>query len=68
MTQVKTASGGVKVVKVWSWIAEDMALVPRDLFVLNTAEIDRLVREGVRIIPGIKIYQKEEVRNAGSRS
>jgi len=44
---------------VWTHEITDESLIPRTYLIVNSAAITKAVREGVRDIPGIKIFQKE---------
>lgn len=58
-----TASVGESVVqKRWTFEAVDIDKIPREYLVPNEAAIRLAIREGVREIPGLKIYQKENIR------
>lgn len=56
VTQTQT---GVK--KVWTYEIENGGLIPREYLVLNSAAIKLAIADGVREIPGIKIFQKEQL-------
>jgi hypothetical protein len=43
----------------WTYRVVDLSQVPADLIVLNTAEVNRRVKSGVRQIPGLEIYSEE---------
>ena len=43
----------------WTYEIEDDAKIPRDYLTVNGPAITQAVRAGVRVIPGVKIYQKE---------
>lgn len=43
----------------WTYRVVDLSQVPADLLVLNTAEVNRRVKSGVRQIPGLEIYSEE---------
>lgn len=43
----------------WTYEIEDEMLIPRQYLGVNTTAIGKAVREGIRDIPGVKIYQKE---------
>jgi len=47
----------------WTWELEDIRYVERKHLVLDTIEIGKLVRGGIREIKGIRIYQKERRLN-----
>lgn len=58
---VRTSSGTVASRMVWDFEVEDEALVPREYLAVDTAKIRAAVRAGVREIPGVKIFQREEL-------
>jgi len=43
----------------WTYEIEDEAMIPRQYLQVNGPAITKAVRDGVRDIPGVKIYQKE---------
>ncbi len=53
--------GKLSKVKKWTWELEDEAAVPRKYLALDAKKIDDAVKQGVRNIPGIKIFEKEEI-------
>ena len=48
-----------KVQKRWTYEIEDSSIIPRDYMVVDGPAITRAIRDGVRDIPGDKIFQKE---------
>lgn len=48
-----------KVQKRWAYELEDEAKIPREYLTVNGPAITRAVRDGVRDIPGVRIFQKE---------
>jgi len=48
-----------KVQKRWTYEIEDSSIIPRDYMVVDGPAITRAIRDGVRDIPGVKIFQKE---------
>jgi len=60
---VKTETGSMTGVSVWRWELEDMARVPDDYLqaILDVAKIDKAIQDGVREIPGIKIFEDTDV-------
>ena len=48
-----------KVQKRWTYEIEDSSVIPRQYMVVDGPAITRAIRDGVRDIPGVKIYQKE---------
>lgn len=62
--EVKTQRGDVAtttVKKVWKAEIMDETLVPREYLVVDQVAINKAVRDGVRSIPGVKIYQDEQI-------
>jgi exonuclease VII large subunit len=53
--------GKLSKVRKWAWELEDEAAVPREYLALDAKKIDDAVKQGVRNIPGIKIFEKEEI-------
>ena len=49
-------------VKRWVWEIVDEKEIPREYLQVSSTAVNAAVRDGVREIPGIKIYQKEAVR------
>ena len=65
-TTTKTASGSLSYKKVWTWKLEDEAKLRAarpDLFVLDEKKVNALVRDGVRELEGVTIYQ--DVQTSG---
>lgn len=57
VARIETASGGIGERKLWLWTVYDDAQIPRAFLMVNGSAITKAVREGVRDIPGVKIYQ-----------
>ncbi len=53
--------GKLTKVKKWVWELENETLVPREYLCLDTKKIDEAIKQGVRNIPGLKIFEKEEI-------
>lgn len=47
--------------KVWTYQLRDLSKVPTSYLVLDSAKVRAAIRDGVRDIPGIEIYQDEQV-------
>jgi len=59
-TQVKTIENtGITFKKYWTYRLIDVRQVPRQYLELNLASVNQAVRDGVRDIPGINIFEKE---------
>jgi len=62
-------SGSKSVIsKVWTYEVLDMAALaaaPQNLVIDNSAKINQLIREGVRELPGLRIYQREQLSIRG---
>lgn len=53
--------GKLTKVKKWVWELENEALIPREYLSLDSKKVDEAVKQGVRNIPGIKVFEKEEI-------
>lgn len=53
--------GNSTVQKRWTWEVVSRQKVPREYLELNSAAINLAIRNGERAIPGLKIYQKENL-------
>jgi hypothetical protein len=53
--------GGVTVKKVWTFNIDDKTKVPQEYLVVDETKIRTAIRQGVREIAGVTIYQKDEV-------
>lgn len=47
--------------KVWTFEVTDLNLIPREYLVVDETKIRNAVREGVRNIPGVKIFEKDQL-------
>jgi phage gp36-like protein len=54
---------GVKTItrKKWTFEIVDISKIPREYLMVDTVKINQAIKQGVREIPGVKIYQKEEI-------
>lgn len=53
--------GESTITKRWAYDVKDLSKVPREYLALNTSVIWTAIRNGVRDIPGLKIYQEKNV-------
>jgi exonuclease VII large subunit len=53
--------GKLTKVKKWVWELEDEQSIPREYLTLDEKKIDEAVKQGIRNIPGIKVFEKEEI-------
>lgn len=60
-TTVHTPFGSATARKVWDFEVAEFASVPDSYLVLNTSAIRQAIRDGVREIPGLRIFQREEL-------
>lgn len=60
--EVPKTTEGITTVKTWTYEVENIDKVPREYLALDSGAVMRAVREGIREIPGIRIYQKETVK------
>lgn len=58
---VQAKVGGSVLQKRWTFDVVDADGVPREYLEINTVAVNEAIREGVRDIPGLRIYQKELV-------
>lgn len=65
LKSVRTESGAMITRKMkWTWSVEDINLLYKsrpDLFLVDEKKINKLVKEGQREIPGLKIYQESQL-------
>ena len=54
---VQTSTGKMTTRKAWKFEIEDENLVPRPFLMPDERKITQVVKEGIRIIPGIRIYE-----------
>lgn len=58
---LKNRVSGVKLKKVWKYEVTDKSKVPLELMVVDGVAVNKLIRDGVRDVPGIRIFQEEIV-------
>lgn len=61
-TVTRTEDGTAYEVVTWDFTVEDETKIPREYLMVDTARIRQAVKAGLREIPGIKIFEKKEVR------
>ncbi len=59
--EMRVEDGKLTKVKKWVWELEDENAVPREYLSLNEKKIDEAIKQGIRNIPGIKVFEKEEI-------
>ena len=47
--------------KTWAWEITDENAIPRNFLVVDNARLTNAVRAGIREIPGVRVYEKEQV-------
>lgn len=52
---------GVQMRKVWTFEVESVALIPAEYLVVDEKKIRQAVRDGVRDIPGVRIFKESQV-------
>lgn len=57
--------GSMQVKKVWDFEVEDYAAIPREFFSFDEKKVRLALRAGQREIPGIRIFQKEQLAVSG---
>jgi len=65
--KVHTGVGSSGVSQIWKWREKDFAAVPDGYKMLDAAKIGKLVRAGMRDIPGIEIYSEDSLRISTKR-
>lgn len=45
----------------WAWELENEFLIPREYLILDEKKITEAVKQGIRNIPGLNIFEKEEI-------
>ena len=53
--------GNMQTVKRWTFEVVDFAKVPDDLKLINSTAVNSIIRESIRAVPGLKIYQEESL-------
>lgn len=64
VNDIKTQRGDVStttVKKIWKWEITDESLVPREYLCVNGPAITQAIRDGVKTIEGLRIYQEESI-------
>ena len=64
-TMTKTSLGSATIKKVWTFEITDETLIPRTYFTVDEKKIREAVRAGVREIPGVRIYQDDQLAVSG---
>ena len=57
----KTEAGSVTVRKVWDFRILEENLIPREYLMVDEKKIRAIVRAGIRQIPGVHIFEREEL-------
>lgn len=58
---IENKIGNVQAVKRWTFEVIDADKIPRAYLILNTVSINSMIRQGLRDIPGLRIYQEESL-------
>lgn len=59
---VATDLGTTRITTIWKWEVIDLSLVPDEYKILDATKVGKVVRAGLRSIPGIRIYPDESLR------
>ena len=59
--EICVEDGKLTKVKKWSWELEDEQIIPREYLCIDEKKVDEAIKQGVRNIPGIKVFEKEEI-------
>jgi len=57
--------GNTRTTKFWTFEVQDLGKVPTEYLEIDTVEVRQAIRNGVREIPGIRIYQDERLSIIG---
>lgn len=60
-TTMTAKNGSATVRKVWDFEIEDEGAIPREYLIPDTTKIRQAIKDGVREIAGIRIFQKETI-------
>jgi len=58
--------GSMQTKKVWDFEVEDHAAIPREFFSFDEKKVRLAIRSGQREIPGLRIFQKEQLAISGA--
>jgi len=58
---VRTSLGSASTKKVWTFRIVDESLIPREYLMVDTKKIAAVVKAGIRQIPGVEIFQEEQL-------
>ena len=58
----RTAFGTLGKAKVKKWEVTDLSLVPLEYLIIDSAKVGKVVRAGLSSIPGIRIWEEEQLR------
>jgi GTPase SAR1 family protein len=57
--KVNTDMGSIGTMKIWKWVIEDITKVPVEYLMVDGARLTRVIKAGVREIPGIHIFSED---------
>jgi len=57
--KLKTTESVSSIRKIWTFEIEDISIIPIEYLEINTKKINSSIKDGLREIKGLKIYQKE---------
>jgi len=60
-TMVRTEAGSATQRKVWKHEITDEAQVPREYLMIDEAKVRQAVKQGIREIPGVRIFEHTEI-------
>lgn len=58
---VESKSGEIRTTRRWVYEIVDVNKIPKEYLTLDTDKVNEAISEGIRSIPGLKIYQKEDI-------
>lgn len=58
---MEVEDGKLTKIKKWVWELEDGNLLPREYLTIDEKKVNEAIKQGIRNIPGIKVFEKEEI-------
>lgn len=60
--KVSTDMGTLGTSKIWKWELQDLSKVPTEYLTIDAAKVGKVIRAGLRNIPGIRVYSEDVLR------
>jgi predicted phage tail protein len=62
LDSIQVTDGSLKRVNTWCFEIEDTASIPFEYICADQEAIDKAIKSGVRTIPGVKVFLKQEIK------